>query len=588
MDKETQSGKIFDSRVTARIFTYIRPYRGWFFTLVALTIVVGLLAPVIPWMTQHVIDNYVIDLNLKGFTFWVALMIGATFLRGTIQYIHTYLSGWLGQNIIRDIRIKVFKHITSLQLKFFDTTPIGRLNTRAISDIETLSEVFSNGFAAIISDILQLVFIVSVMFYMDWELTLVTLVTLPILLLSTYVFKEKMKVAFNAVRNAVSNLNTFVQEHISGMNVVQIFSAEKRELAKFQAINKEHRRAHLKTVKYYSIYFPIAEVVAATGTGLLVWYGSRQVLNHETSVGVLLAFIMYISQFFRPIRMLADRFNTLQLGIVSSDRIFKLLDSKAHIQNVGTYCPEKLQGNILFDRVSFAYNEPDYIIKDVSFEVKKGESIALVGATGAGKSSVINLINRFYDIQKGSITVDGVDIKDFDLTCLRHHIALVQQDIFLFSDSIRNNITLGDTSISTERIWEATELVGARQFIEKLPGKLEYNVMERGATLSVGQRQLLSFVRAIVHNPEIIVLDEATSSIDSETEALVQAAVDKIMEGRTAIIIAHRLSTIKKADKILVMDKGELKEQGTHSELIRQGGLYAQLHEIQFSEAEAI
>ena len=502
-----------------------------------------------------------------------------------MQYLHTYLAGWVGQTVIKDIRIKLYRHLLSLKLKFFDKTPIGRLVTRNVSDIETLSNVFSEGIAALIGDLLQLIVIMAVMFYADWKLALISLSTLPLLIFSTYIFKEKIKVTFNDVRNAVSNLNSFVQERVTGMNIVQIFNAEKREHEKFTDINKEHRKAHIKSVLYYSIYFPVAELIQAIAIGMLVWYGARGILNDTgQGPGLIISFIMYIQMFFRPIRMIADRFNTLQMGIVSSNRIFNLLDSQENIADEGDYIPKDFKGEVEFDKVWFAYNDEDYVLKDITFSVNEGDTVAFVGATGAGKSSVINLLSRFYEINKGKILVDGVDLQEYDLGALREHIGVVLQDVFLFSDTIRANITLGNSEISDEKIMQAAELVGARKFIERLPGGLDYNVMERGSTLSVGQRQLISFVRAMVYDPKIIVLDEATSSVDSETEALIQNAIEVLMEGRTAIVIAHRLSTIQGADKIIVLDKGQIMEMGNHQELIEKNGFYSNLYQMQYKE----
>jgi ATP-binding cassette subfamily B protein len=480
--------------------------------------------------------------------------------------------------------VRLYEHLTTLKTQFYDKTPIGRLVTRNISDVETLSSVFTEGLAAIVGDLLQLVFIMGLMLYTDWKLTLVSLSSIPLLFVATYIFKEKVKQSFNEVRAAVANLNTFVQEHITGMNIVQIFNSEEIEHEKFKKINKEHRKANLKSVFYYSVYFPVAEVIGAVTTGMLVWYGGKGVIQEYTTLGTLIAFIMYIALFFRPIRMIADRFNTLQMGIVSSDRILKLLDSQDQIQDTGSYQPEKIEGNVKFKNVWFAYNEEEYVLKDISFEVKKGQNLALVGATGSGKSSIINLLSRFYEIGKGKIEIDGIDIKEYDLAFLRAKIGVVLQDVFLFSDTIMNNITLGRTDISRERVIQVAEWVGARAFIERLPGGFDYNVMERGATLSVGQRQLISFVRAMVFDPTIIVLDEATSSVDSETEELIQQAIEKMMKGRTSIVIAHRLATIQKADKIIVLDKGEIKEVGTHDELLSEEGFYAQLHQMQYKE----
>ncbi len=579
--EKSSSGEIVDSKVLKQLYGFVKPYKPQFYFLIFLTIALAILAPTRPYFIQIAIDDYIAVGDSAGLLKIIYLLVGLMIVQAFVQWAHTFYSGWIGQVIIRDIRVKLYKHLLKLRLKFFDNTPIGRLVTRNISDIETLADVFSEGLAAIIGDLLQLVTILGVMFYIDWKLTLVSLCTLPLMIISTYVFKEKIKVTFNDVRNAVSNLNSFLQEHITGMNIVQIFNREEREFEKFKAINKEHRRAHIRSVLYYSIYFPVAEIIQAIGIGLVVWYGAVGVLGMEIEIGVLISFIMYLQLFFRPIRQIADRFNTLQMGVVSSSRIFKLLESKEHIANEGDYKPTKVKGNIKVENVWFAYVDEDYVLKDISFEVESGQTVALVGATGAGKSSIINLITRFYEISKGHIIIDGHDIREFELDTLRQHIGVVLQDVFLFSNTIFYNITLGNPDITREQVMYAAELAGAKTFIERLPGGLDYNVMERGATLSVGQRQLISFVRAMVYNPEIIILDEATSSVDTETEELIQESIETMMTGRTSIVIAHRLSTIQRADKIIVLHKGEIVETGTHDSLLELGGLYTQLHQMQ-------
>ena len=588
MEKEkVSSGNIIDWKVLRRILKFITPYKGRFYFLILLTVLLGLLTPLRPLLIQYTLDAHVAAGKYWDMVNVMLLILALLVLQSVVQYVHTYISGRIGQYVIRDIRIQLYQHIINLRLRFFDKTPIGRLVTRTISDVETLADVFSEGLAAMAGDLLQIVFILIFMFLTDWRLALVSLSTIPLMLLSTYVFKEKIKVAFNDVRNAVANLNSFVQEHLTGMNIVQMFGSEKREFEKFNEINKEHRDANLRSVLYYSVYYPVAEIIAAMGIGLLVWYGAKGVINQEQTgitIGTLMAFIMYIQMFFRPIRMIADRYNTLQMGIVSSSRIINLLDDQTDVMANGSYKPQVVKGSVSFEHVWFAYNDSNYVLKDVNLEIHSGETVALVGATGAGKSSIINLLNRFYEINRGTIRVDGVDIKDYDLGVLRKNIGVVLQDVFLFSDSIRYNITLGNPEVTDEMILHAADLVGARKFIDRLPGGLDYNVMERGSTLSVGQRQLLSFIRAMVYDPKILVLDEATSSVDSETEGMIQEAISKMMTSRTSVVIAHRLSTIQKANKIIVLDKGEIKETGTHESLLTQEGLYAQLHKMQYKE----
>ncbi|MGI4864996.1 MAG: ABC transporter ATP-binding protein [Janthinobacterium lividum] len=584
----TKTGQVFDWQVLRRLLAYVQPYRGVFIGLIVLTVAAAVLGTVRPALIQRMID---VDINnndwvgLNRSTMWLLVLLVVNTL---VSYLQTYYGGWLGQYIVRDIRTDLYRHLLSLKLSFFDRTPIGVLVTRNISDVETLSDVFSEGLAAMVGDLLQIIFLMLFMFYTNWQLALISLSVIPPLLFSTYVFKEKVKGSFQEVRNAVAKLNSFVQEHLTGMNVVQIFNNQEREYKKFEAINKEHTTANIKSVLYYSIYFPVAEVLGAIGVGLLVWYAAQGQIAGSISKGELIAFIMYNSLFFRPIRQIADRFNTLQLGLVSTERLLKLLDNKDLVATSGTAPVPQLQGDVQFDHVWFAYNEPEWVLKDISFHVKPGQTIAFVGATGAGKTSIINLLSRFYDIQQGHIRVDGQDLREYDLSQLRRQIGVVLQDVFLFAGSIRDNITLGNREISDEKIWEAAGLVGAQRFIERLPGGLDYPVMERGATLSVGQRQLISFVRALVYEPRVIVLDEATSSVDSETEEMIQEAIDKLMEGRTALVIAHRLSTIQKADRIIVLDRGEIKETGTHDELLRQNGYYAQLYRMQYASSEQL
>jgi ATP-binding cassette, subfamily B, multidrug efflux pump len=584
VNEEQKSGKIFDLPTLRRLFSFVKPYQKQFYAVIAVILVSAALSPVNPLLIRYTIDNQIANGDYQGLALMLLVMIGVLLLQSVVQFANTYLSGWLGQHVIRDIRVQVYEKVLSLRLKFFDNTPIGRLVTRTISDVETLADVFTDGMAAIAGDILQLVLIIGVMFYTDWRLSLISLSTVPFMLISTYIFKEKVKDSFNEVRTAVANLNSFVQEHITGMSIVQIFSAEKIEYDKFKAANVVHRDANIRSIWYYSVYFPVADIIAAAGTGLVVWYGAKQILNYDVTFGTVTAFVVFINLFFRPIRMLADRFNTLQMGIVSTDRILKLLDSDEYTVNNGTFSPSNLNGNVVFKNVWFAYNEENYVLKDISFEVQEGQTIAFVGATGAGKSSIINLLSRFYEINKGQILIDGTDLHSYELGALRRNIGVVLQDVFLFSDTILHNITLRDDSISRAQVVEAAQLVGVHDFIERLPGGYDYNVMERGATLSVGQRQLISFVRALVHNPKIIVLDEATSSVDTETEELIQAAIEKLMKGRTAIVIAHRLSTIQKANQIVVLDKGEIQEKGTHDELLERDGFYANLYRMQYKE----
>jgi len=588
--KESKKGSVFEWPLVKRILSYTRPYRGWFLLALLLTILLSFVAPAVPYLFQYILDNPTVKGDVSGVRNGILLIFGILIIRTVLSYCNTYLTGWLGQSIIHDMRRQVYDHITSLRAKYFDLHPVGQLQTRTISDVETLNNVFSQGIVTILGDILQLLVIFGVMLYTDLVLTLVVLSTIPILLFATYVFKNAIRSAFQNVRKYVSEMNTFLQEHITGMLVIQIFGREKVERDKFDKINEKHLDANLKSVMAFSIFFPVVEIITALATALLVWYGVGNVINESITFGTLVAFIMYIGMFFRPIRMLADRFNTLQLGMVSAERIFLVLDTEEKIENEGsTLTLPTLEGfkddevQIEFNKIWFAYKDTDWVLKDVTFKVAPGETVAIVGSTGAGKSTIINLLSRFYEINRGKICLNGVNISDMELSALRKNIGLVLQDVFLFSGSIYDNITLNNPDIPLADAQKAAQIVGADKFIQNLPDKYNYNVQERGATLSAGQRQLIAFARVLVYNPKILILDEATSNVDTESEELIQEAIDKVMHGRTSIIIAHRLSTIQKADLILVMDKGEVIEQGNHQELLEIEGTYRKLYDLQFA-----
>ncbi len=572
-----------NNSVLKRLFGFILPYKWSFIGLVLLILLSACLSPLLPLLIQYTIDEVIAKNNHNQLYVALCGMVGLLFVNSIILYLNTLSAGRLSQNIIHDIRMRVFEKILRLKLKYYDQTQIGKLVTRTVSDVESLSDVFSSGFAAIAGDMLQLLLIIGIMFYLNVKLTLICLCTVPPLLLSTYVFKEKVKKSFGEVRNAVATMNSFIQERISGMALVQIFSVEKQEMDKFKEMNKVHRDANIKSILYYSVYFPVADVISALGVGLIVWYGAKGVLDKELSFGLVTAFIMYINQFFRPIRMIADRINTLQMGLVSISRIFEILDEEEIEDSKNNSNINKIDGNISFKNVWFSYIPEQAILKGISFEVKKGEKIAIVGATGAGKTSIINLLNKFYTIEKGEILLDGKNVNDFSLAELRSQIGLVLQDVFLFSGSINDNIRLGNSSITDKMIKDAARKVGVSDFIEALPDQYEFNVNERGSTLSVGQRQLLSFVRVLLQNVNILILDEATSSIDSENEALIQTAINNLLDNKTAIIIAHRLSTIQKADKIIVLEKGEIVEMGDHQSLLENDGYYKRLYDVQFA-----
>ena len=582
MSTKNVSGNLFDFKILGRLMLFCRPYMSVFYILVLLTISLSILQPIRPYITQIIIDDYISVNDIKGLQFMIILLIALLAVNAVVMYFHTYLSGWLGQNIIKDIRIKLFSHLQKFKLQFFDKTPIGRVVTRNVSDIETIADIFGQGIASIIGDILQLVGIVILMFILNWKLTLISLSTLPFLFLTTYIFKEKVKLSFNEVRTAVANLNSYVQEHIVGMNIIQIFANEEKEFNKFISVNKTHLNANLKAVLYYSIYFPVMELFTSIGLGLLIWYGAGQLFEEEVTLGVLIAFIMYLQLFFRPIRAIADRFNTLQMGVVSSKRIFDLLDRDETINSNEKLSKMDIIGKVEFKNLWFSYNPNDFILRDINFKIDRGESVAFVGSTGSGKTSIINLINRFYEYQKGEILIDDVDIRDYNSSDLRKNLGLVSQDVFLFSDSILNNITLYNDNISEEEVWNSIRKVGAEKFINSLPGKLSFNVKERGGSLSVGQRQLISCIRIMLYDPKIILLDEATSSVDSDTEFMIQNAISEILKNRTSIVVAHRLSTIKEVDKIIVIESGEIKEVGNHDQLLKKRGFYYKLYQMQY------
>jgi ATP-binding cassette, subfamily B, multidrug efflux pump len=587
------TGKAIDWKLLGRVMRYVIPYKVTFVVAAFLTVFLAVGALAQPILTQITLDDYILTGNYNGLVTMISLMLGMLLVQTAAQYYQTYLTNTLGQSVIRNLRIDVFNHITSLRLKYFDRTPIGVLITRTVSDLETIADIFSEGLISIIGDLLLVVAIVAYMLIRDWKLGLITLIPIPFVILATYVFKEAIKSSFQEVRTQVARLNTFLAEHITGVSIIQYFAREDQEFHKFNEVNEKHRDANIRSNWYYSIFFPVVEIFSAFSLGLLVWYGSKRILSDQEMVllygkgvtpGLIFAFIFLLNLMFRPIRQLADKFNTLQMGMVGADRIFKVLDTDEVVANNGHLKPEHIHGEIEFSSVWFAYNEENWVLRDISFHVKPGETLALVGATGAGKSSTINILNRFYEIGKGSARIDGIDIREYDINFLRTQIATVIQDVFLFTDTIANNISLNNPAISRERIVAAAKEVGAHEFIERLPGGYDYNVMERGATLSAGQAQLISFIRALVYDPKILVLDEATSSVDTETEELIQTAIYKLMEGRTAIVIAHRLSTIQNADKIIVLDHGEIKEMGTHQELLRiADGYYRKLYDLQFN-----
>ena len=588
MDKD--SGKAFDKRLFKRLMAYTRPYNITFYGVAFAAILLSAFSVLTPLIVRKIIDDAIKGSNQEMLMYLTIAMLVVLVGQVLSQLAFNYYANWLGESVIRDVRINLFKKMLTFKMTYFDKSSLGVLVTRAVADMQRIGEIFSQGFFLIVADLLKMLVAAGVMLAFNWKLALIVFSVLPIILYATRLFQKAMKVAFTEVRAEVSNLNSFVQERITGMKIVQLFTREKIESDKFREINEKHQNAWLKTVWYNSIFFPIAEIVSSITIGLIVWYGGLQnVANISTDIaGTVFAFIMLIDLLFRPLRQIADKFNTLQMGMVAANRVFKILDTDSHIQDVGSHESESVMGDIKFDKVHFGYLEDEEVLHGISFEVKSGETVAIVGATGAGKSTIINLLNRFYEINSGTITVDGVDIKEFKLSSLRKHIAIVLQDVFLFADTIANNISLKNPTITVSDIEEAAKAIGVDEFITSLPGGYQYNVKERGSMLSSGQRQLIAFLRAYVSKPSILVLDEATSSVDTYSEQLIQKATEKITQGRTSIVIAHRLATIKKADKIIVMDAGQIVETGTHKELLKKGGYYSNLYEAQFLAEEVL
>jgi ATP-binding cassette subfamily B protein len=594
---DTPTKKIFKAALLSRVFSFVRPYRFIFLGNLVLAIVLAFTTPIRPYIIQVTVNTAIgkssvlpswlhwvlpsnafssaIQLILALTIFQVAFIIVETFLR----FLFTFGMAWLGQQVIRDLRNQVYEKIMLWEMRQFDKTPIGTLTTRTINDIESINDIFSDGLIPILADLLTIIVTLTTMFFIDWKLTLICLVPFPIMLIATYFFKESVNKSFIQVRNAVASLNAFVQEHISGMQVVQAFAAEEREMQKFEKINQQHKAANIKAIFAYSVFFPVVEVVLALSIGLIVWW----VADRSLDAGLLVAFVLFLNQIFRPLRMIADKFNVLQMGMVAAERVFKVLDNEDVTLNTGNYQPTKIEGAIEFKNVQFAYDAPTWVLKDVSFKVDAGKTVALVGHTGSGKTSIISILNRLYPYQNGQILLDNQPLEDYSLNTLRSSIGVVLQDVFLFSGSIVDNITLRNPQITMEKVIEAAKMIGMHDFIMQLPGGYDYQVMERGATLSLGQRQLLSFIRALLYDPSILILDEATSSIDTESEQMIEKAIDTLIKGRTSVVIAHRLSTIRKADTIIVLDKGEIKEMGTHKELLEKGGFYANLIELQIA-----
>jgi len=570
--------KIFDLALLRRILSFTAPYKGSFITSIVLSVILAASAPLRPYLIQLSVDKYIANHLLEGLIWLTVIQLGILLAESLLRFWFMYLINWLGQTVVNDMRKKVFRKILFQDIAYYDRTPIGTLTTRSINDLEAVNEVFGQGVISIVADVLTIIAIIIVMLITDWKLALICLSTFPAIIIATYVFKEAVNKSFQRVRNAVAALNAFVQEHVVGMYIVQAFGAEQREFDKFQGINKEHRAANIKAIFAYSVFFPVVEIIATIAIALLVWWGAVRMMHFETSPGVIIAFVMYLNLLFRPLRMLADKFNVLQMGMVAAERVFTVMDSEENLLNTGTHKPEKIEGGVVFNDVHFGYKPDVPVLKGVSFNLPKGKTMAVVGHTGAGKTSIISVLNRLYEINGGSIEIDGRNIRDYDVHNLREHIGIVLQDVFLFSGTVYENITLRNKDISLDEVKRVTKMLGMHEHIMKLPGNYDFNVMERGNTLSQGQRQLLSFARALLYEPSILILDEATSSVDSESEQLIQKAIDTMIQGRTSIVIAHRLSTIRKADEILVLDKGKVLERGSHNELLAAKGAYYDLY----------
>ncbi|HVT84436.1 MAG TPA: ABC transporter ATP-binding protein [Chitinophagaceae bacterium] len=587
-----QKKRILNFDLLQRVFHYAAPYKKKFYLSVILAIVLAVITPIRPMLIQLTVDKYIAHSVTRMVILITIIQIGLILVETALRFIFSFTTSWLGQSVVRDLRVSVYQKILGLNLSQFDKTPIGTLTTRTINDIESINDIFSDGLIPIIADLLSIVCVLIYMFSQDWQLTFIALIPFPIMIVATYYFKESVNKSFHRVRNAVAALNAFVQEHLTGMQVVQAFAAEEREFEKFKKINREHRNANIKAIFAYSVFFPVVEIVLALSIGLIVWWTAKEALQlHQNQQGTVVSFILCLNLLFRPLRVIADKFNVLQMGMVASERVFKVLDNKDFIpeSNEHAFQPaDGAKGKIGFESVWFAYNDENYVLKDISFKVNAGETVAIVGHTGSGKTTIISLMNRLYHIQKGAIKIDDVNIEDYKLDVLRRNIGVVLQDVFLFSGTVMDNITLRNPDISKEKVIEAAKLIGMHDFIMRLPGGYDYNVMERGATLSLGQRQLLSFIRALLYNPSILILDEATSSVDTESEMMIQHAIDTLIKGRTSIIIAHRLSTIRKANKIIVIDKGEIKEMGTHEELLEKQGFYYKLYRLQFDQKHKV